>query len=282
MNSDISHLAQSHRSWGTAQCEEGQCLHNRASHGPTSKASPQTESCSRKQKRAFSHHLKHILHTVMSQTLIPYSPFEHQVEPVSNHSHPDEFNAHRRPQVKPKWEEDEEGVPQICRPGHPEKQALGVLIVALQVVGAAHPKTLRGIHDSIKHLRHRRLKWSVSDSDEKRDCCYQWHSWLVLYQWDPLPKRMHTLIFGPCTCVIKHCDWSCGGLSHKQVGKIEENGTSMGTFISKLHYVTRRKEVRLPVGLWPKSNWWCSHFFFNRSACSLHFLGFSSPCSFLD
>lgn len=40
----ISHLALSHRSWGTAQCEEQQCLHNKQHHGPTSKASPRTES----------------------------------------------------------------------------------------------------------------------------------------------------------------------------------------------------------------------------------------------
>lgn len=54
--------------------------------------------------------------------------------------------------MKPKREEDEESVPEVCRPGHPEKQALGVLIVGLQVVGGAHPKTLHGVHDSVEHL----------------------------------------------------------------------------------------------------------------------------------
>lgn len=49
------------------------------------------------------------------------SPFEHQVQPVSDHGHPDELNGHWRPQMKPKREEDEEGVPEIRRPGHPEK-----------------------------------------------------------------------------------------------------------------------------------------------------------------
>lgn len=88
-----------------------------------------------------------------------HSPFEHQVQPVSNHSHPDELNPHRRPQVEPKWEEDEEGVPEIRCPGHPEKQALGIRIVALEVVGGAHPKTLHGVHDSVKHLRY---KWEKS------------------------------------------------------------------------------------------------------------------------
>lgn len=49
---------------------------------------------------------------------------------------------------------------------------------------------------------------SELDERKERDCCYQGHSWLVLYQRDPLPKRMLMLIFGPCTCVIKH--WESG------------------------------------------------------------------------
>lgn len=79
------------------------------------------------------------------------SPLKDQVEPVSNHGHPDELNAHRGPQVEPQREEDEEGVPEVSSPGHPQEQTLGVLVVGLQVVGGAHPKTLQGIHDSI-HL----------------------------------------------------------------------------------------------------------------------------------
>lgn len=80
------------------------------------------------------------------ENLLTDSPFEHQVEPVSDHGHPDELNAHRRPQVKPQREEDEEGVPEVRGPGHPQKQTLGVLVVGLQVVGGAHPKTLHGVH----------------------------------------------------------------------------------------------------------------------------------------
>lgn len=53
--------------------------------------------------------------------------------------------------MKPKREKDEEGVSQVCSPGDPEKQALSILIVGLQVVGGAHPKTLQGVHYSI-HL----------------------------------------------------------------------------------------------------------------------------------
>ncbi|KAF3853900.1 hypothetical protein F7725_014588, partial [Dissostichus mawsoni] len=68
-------------------------------------------------------------------------PFEHQIEPVSDHSHPYELDGHWRPQVEPKREEDKEGVPEVCRPGDPEKQTLGILKVCLQVVGGAHPKT---------------------------------------------------------------------------------------------------------------------------------------------
>lgn len=82
------------------------------------------------------------------------SPFEDQVEPISDHGHPDELNAHRSPQVEPEREEDEEGVPQVCRPGDPEEQALGVLVVGLQVVGGAHPKTLQGVHHGV-HLNKR-------------------------------------------------------------------------------------------------------------------------------
>lgn len=54
--------------------------------------------------------------------------------------------------MKPEWEEDEESVPQVCGPGHPQKQTLGVLIVSLQVVGTAHPKTLQCVHDGAEHL----------------------------------------------------------------------------------------------------------------------------------
>lgn len=54
--------------------------------------------------------------------------------------------------MEPQREEDKEGVPEICRPGYPEKQALGVLVVGLQVPGAAHPKTFHGIHDISEHL----------------------------------------------------------------------------------------------------------------------------------
>lgn len=79
------------------------------------------------------------------------SPLKDQVEPVSNHGHPDELNAYRGSQVEPEREEDEEGVPEVSSPGHPQEQTLGVLVVGLQVVGGAHPKTLQGIHDSI-HL----------------------------------------------------------------------------------------------------------------------------------
>lgn len=43
-----------------------------------------------------------------------------------------------------------------------------------------------------------------------------------LYQGDPLPKRMLTLIFGPCTCVIKQAGARSAhrGLSHKQAEQI--------------------------------------------------------------
>lgn len=66
---------------------------------------------------------------------------------------------------------------------------------------------------------------------------------LAFIAWDPLPKRMHTLIFGPCTCVIKHWGQSCAGLSHKQVGQIAGKQTSMGIFISQLLYTAHAEEV---------------------------------------
>lgn len=40
----IPYLVRSRRSWGTAQCEDGQSLNSKVSHGPTSRASPQIES----------------------------------------------------------------------------------------------------------------------------------------------------------------------------------------------------------------------------------------------
>lgn len=80
------------------------------------------------------------------------SPFKHQVQPVSNYCHPDELDTHWGPQVEPKREENEEGVPEVRCPGNPEKQALGILVVGLQVPGAAHPKPLHGIHDISEHL----------------------------------------------------------------------------------------------------------------------------------
>lgn len=77
------------------------------------------------------------------------SPLEDQVKPVSNHSHPDKLNAHWGPQLEPEWEEDEEGVPEVSHPGHPQEQTLRILVVGLQVVGTAHPEALQGINDSV-------------------------------------------------------------------------------------------------------------------------------------
>lgn len=147
------------------------------------------------------------------------SPFEHQIQPVSNHSHPDELDGHRGLQVNPNWEEDEEGVPEVRCPGDPEKQPLGVPIVGLQVVGAVHTKTLNGIHYCIKHLslEERCLLLCEKVQPNRESCSYQGHSWLILYQGLTTQTHAHADLW---TLPMCNKTQSLGRLSHKQGEKI--------------------------------------------------------------
>lgn len=84
--------------------------------------------------------LNEILYILFNKEL--YLPFEDQIEPISNNSHPDEFNAHRFFQMEPDGEEDEEGVPQVCCEGDEEKPALSIFVMGLQILCAAHTEAV--------------------------------------------------------------------------------------------------------------------------------------------
>lgn len=76
-------------------------------------------------------------------------PFEYQIEPISYHSHPNKLDADWFFQMEPDGKEDEEGVPQVCREGDEKKPSLGVFVMGLQVLSAAHPEPMHCIHHSI-------------------------------------------------------------------------------------------------------------------------------------
>lgn len=63
-----------------------------------------------------------------------YSPLEDEVEPVSNHSHPEELDAHRFSKMEPDGEEHIEGIPEVCKHRDQDEPILGVLVVHLEVV----------------------------------------------------------------------------------------------------------------------------------------------------
>lgn len=63
-----------------------------------------------------------------------YSPLKDEIEPVSNHSYPEEFDAHSFLKMEPDGEEDIEGIPEICDHGHQDEPVLGVLVIHLKVV----------------------------------------------------------------------------------------------------------------------------------------------------
>lgn len=63
-----------------------------------------------------------------------YSPLKDEVEPVSNHSYPEEFDAHSFSKMEPDGEEDIKGIPEICNHGHQDEPILGVLVIHLEVV----------------------------------------------------------------------------------------------------------------------------------------------------
>lgn len=63
-----------------------------------------------------------------------YSPLKDEVEPVSNHSHPKEFDAHSFSKMEPDGEEDIEGIPEVCDHRHQDEPILGVLVIHLEVM----------------------------------------------------------------------------------------------------------------------------------------------------
>lgn len=63
-----------------------------------------------------------------------FLPLKDEVEPVSNHRYPEEFNAHSFLKMEPDGEEDVEGIPEVCNHGHQDEPVLGVLVIHLEVV----------------------------------------------------------------------------------------------------------------------------------------------------
>lgn len=74
-------------------------------------------------------------------------PFQDQVEPVSEDSHPDEPEPRVPPQVEPDREEAEERGVQIGHGGRQAKQALIPAVFGLQMDRQLNPPTVEKIHD---------------------------------------------------------------------------------------------------------------------------------------
>lgn len=80
-----------------------------------------------------------------------YSPLKDEVEPVSNHSYPQEFDAHSFLKMEPDGEEDIEGIPEVCDRRHQDEPVLGVLVIHLEIARWLDPKVMENIH-SFLHL----------------------------------------------------------------------------------------------------------------------------------
>lgn len=69
-------------------------------------------------------------------------PFQDQVEPVSEDSHPDESEPRVPPKVEPDWEEAEECGVQVSHCGRQAKQALITAVFGLQMGRQLNPPTV--------------------------------------------------------------------------------------------------------------------------------------------
>lgn len=75
-----------------------------------------------------------------------HSPLEDEVEPVTDHSHPDEPDAHGLVGVEPDREEDKESVPEVSSKGDEEEQVLGAMEVLLQPVRRLDARVVQEVH----------------------------------------------------------------------------------------------------------------------------------------
>lgn len=62
-----------------------------------------------------------------------YSPLKDEVEPVSNHSYPEEFDAHSFLKMEPDGEEDIKGISEVRDHRYQDEPILGVLVIHLEV-----------------------------------------------------------------------------------------------------------------------------------------------------
>lgn len=88
--------------------------------------------------------------TVSSLFLLCFTsllPFQDQVEPVSEDSHPDKPEPCVPPQVEPDWEEEEERGVQVGHRGRQAKQAIVCAVLSLQMDRQLNPPTVEKIHD---------------------------------------------------------------------------------------------------------------------------------------
>lgn len=74
------------------------------------------------------------LSKVPSSLSASYLPLKDEVEPVSNNSNPEEFDAHSFSKMKPDREENIIGIPEVREHRYQDEPILSVLVVHLQVV----------------------------------------------------------------------------------------------------------------------------------------------------
>jgi len=75
-----------------------------------------------------------------------HSPLEDKVEPVPDHGHPDEPDAHRLAEVEPDREEDEESIPEVGSEGNEEEPVLGALEALLQPACRLDARVVQDVH----------------------------------------------------------------------------------------------------------------------------------------
>lgn len=73
-------------------------------------------------------------------------PFENEIQPVPNHSHPDHLGPHNLTELEPQGEVEGEDVAGVPHRGHEVEEVMVVFVVALEVLDDLHPTTVDEVH----------------------------------------------------------------------------------------------------------------------------------------
>lgn len=79
----------------------------------------------------------------------PCSPLEDEVEPITDHSHPDEPDPNSLPQMEPDGKEDKESGLKVSNCRDEEEPVLEIHEVLLEVDGGLDPCSMQEVHGEI-------------------------------------------------------------------------------------------------------------------------------------